>query len=632
MSDQNKNKEELVNKLMEMRQKKAELEASLVTLKHREEAGQEAQATCKAVIEAFDGLIYVCSSNYEVEFMNERFIQRTGYNPIGEKCYQALHDRDEICPWCVNDRVQRGETVRWGTQSPKDNRWYYVVDTPVRHRDGTISKMAMIQDVTERKQAEEALRESQERLQLALNGADLGLWDYNLETGEAFISQRRAEMVGYSVDELEPCISSWGSMVHPDDLERVVEAFNAHAKGETPFYECEHRLRCKSGEYIWVLARAKIVERDTTGSPGPLTGTSLDITDRKRAEEALRKAKNELELKVQERTAELKTMNEELLRESAERKAAEEVIRESEQRYRLLADNTSDVIWQTDLDQRFNYVNPAIARVTGYTVDEWIGTRLTEHCDEENFMKMAQVASEEISKGADSSGTIFEAVMLKKNKEPISVEIHGKVIWGENGLPIALQGVARDITERKQAEEALRLSEERYRTVADFTYDWEYWTEPDGNLLYVSPSCERITDYSAQEFLDDPGLMERIVHPDDRTNVSNHFHNARKIDYERSYSLDFRIIRRDGQTRWISHACRPVHGNEGQPLGRRASNRDITDRKRAEEALKESEEWYRSIVEESFDGIFVQKGPKIVYANSRSLRDAWLFRGRTGGH
>ena len=125
-----------------------------MTLKQREEAGQEAQATCKAMIEAFDGLIYVCSSNYEVEFMNERFIQRTGYNPIGEKCYRALHDRDEICPWCVNERVQRGETVRWEIQSPKDNRWYYVVNTPVRRRDGTISKMAMIQDVTERKRAE----------------------------------------------------------------------------------------------------------------------------------------------------------------------------------------------------------------------------------------------------------------------------------------------------------------------------------------------------------------------------------------------------------------------------------------------------------------------------------------------
>jgi signal transduction histidine kinase len=167
MKAQEKQKAELVNELMEMRQRNAELGASLVTLKERQEAEQEALATCGAIIEAFDGLIYVCSSNYEVEFMNERFIERTGYNPIGEKCYRALHDLDEICPWCVNERVQRGETVRWEIQSPKDNRFYYVVNTPVRHRDGTTSKMAMIQDITDRKRDEELLRDRTEALELS---------------------------------------------------------------------------------------------------------------------------------------------------------------------------------------------------------------------------------------------------------------------------------------------------------------------------------------------------------------------------------------------------------------------------------------------------------------------------------
>jgi len=165
MEDQNKTREELINELVGLRQRVAELEGSLVALKQREEAGQEAQATCKATIEAFDGLIYVCSSNYEIEFMNERFIQRSRCNPIGEKCYQALHDLDEICPWCVNERVQRGETVRWEIQSPKDSRWYYVVNTPVRHRDGMISKMAMIQDITERKKTEQLLRDRTEALE-----------------------------------------------------------------------------------------------------------------------------------------------------------------------------------------------------------------------------------------------------------------------------------------------------------------------------------------------------------------------------------------------------------------------------------------------------------------------------------
>lgn len=295
MKDKDKTKEELIAELGEMRQRIAELEAALVTLEQREEAGQEAQETRQAMIEAFDGFIYVCSPSYEVEFMNEQFIKRTGYDPIGEKCYQVLHDRDEICPWCVNERVQRGETVRWEVQSPKDNRWWYVVNTPVRHRDGTISKMAMILDVTERKRGEEALRESQERLELALEGAELGMWDWNIQTGELVINRRWAEMAGYSANEIRPHIESWEDSIHPEDAERVKEVLNRHVAGETPTYEMEYRIATKSGGVRWVLARGKVVERDNDGRPLRATGTRLDITDRKRAEKLLRERTEALE-------------------------------------------------------------------------------------------------------------------------------------------------------------------------------------------------------------------------------------------------------------------------------------------------------------------------------------------------
>ena len=103
-----------------------------------EAARMESMARYQAVVEAFDGLIYICSPDYRMEFMNQRLIDRTGRNAVGEVCYKVLHDRDSVCEWCVNERVFQGETVRWEVQSPKDHCWYYVVNTPIRHADGTI--------------------------------------------------------------------------------------------------------------------------------------------------------------------------------------------------------------------------------------------------------------------------------------------------------------------------------------------------------------------------------------------------------------------------------------------------------------------------------------------------------------
>jgi PAS domain S-box-containing protein len=146
----------------------------------------------------------------------------------------------------------------------------------------------------------------------------------------------------------------------------------------------------------------------------------------------------------------------------------------------------------------------------------------------------------------------------------------------------------KEVKDRRQAEDALAEAQQRYRTVADFTYDWEYWLGPEKDLLYVSPSCERITGYLPEEFLmKDYEHLMKIVHPDDRKTVGAHI--TEEFDSDEANHLDFRIITRSGETRWISHYCQPVSGSDGERLGRRASNRDITERKRGEEALLKSE-------------------------------------------
>lgn len=142
------------------------------------------------------------------------------------------------------------------------------------------------------------------------------------------------------------------------------------------------------------------------------------------------------------------------------------------------------------------------------------------------------------------------------------------------------------IRTRRRTERELRESELRYRTVADFTFDWEYWVSPEGEFRYNSPSCERVTGYTTDEFRLDPGLRRKIIHPEDQGIWEQHLHDEPKmLDLRATH---FRILRKDGQVRWIDHSCVPVKDSSGSLLGYRASNRDITERTLAEQALTAS--------------------------------------------
>ena len=145
---------------------------------------------------------------------------------------------------------------------------------------------------------------------------------------------------------------------------------------------------------------------------------------------------------------------------------------------------------------------------------------------------------------------------------------------------------AWDIIEHKLAEDAIHQSEEKFRTFVDWTYDWEKLLDPQGNILYTSPSCERITGYRADEFIADPDLLIHIVHPNDRRIYQEH----QQVIHEETVGpsrIEYRLIDRDGNEHWIEHVCQPVFGTDGHYLGRRVSNRDITQRKRAEEKIIE---------------------------------------------
>jgi len=156
-------------------------------------------------------------------------------------------------------------------------------------------------------------------------------------------------------------------------------------------------------------------------------------------------------------------------------------------------------------------------------------------------------------------------------------------------LTSTLADFAWDIVQHKRAEDSLRESEHKFRTLVDWTYDCEQWIDPKGNIVYISPSCERITGYSQEQFISEPDLLARIVHPDDRKAYDKH----KLLVHDETADIDnveYRIITRHGQERWIDHICRPLFGEDNRYLGRRVSNRDITARKLAEKDIAERNE------------------------------------------
>jgi diguanylate cyclase (GGDEF)-like protein/PAS domain S-box-containing protein len=237
----------------------------------------------------------------------------------------------------------------------------------------------------------------------------------------------------------------------------------------------------------------------------------------------------------------------------------------------------------------------------------------TLRVDAAGFVKLSNPAA--VSLGLIVGSSLTELLSLDlvdciRNGETQIFEAHLK----DRIFQLTLRGVpamnqafvyGSDITDRKQAEETLRQNEEKYRTVADFAYDWEAWRTADNTYLYVSPSCERISGHTAAEFLADPNLIVQITHPDDRSMVIAHYQTTANESKREDLEFDFRILTPDGETRWIAHSCTIVYGIDGKWLGRRESNREITEKKREEVLLAVSESRYRRLFEAAQDGILI---------------------------
>lgn len=237
----------------------------------------------------------------------------------------------------------------------------------------------------------------------------------------------------------------------------------------------------------------------------------------------------------------------------------------------------------TNKDGKILWANKAFAQMSGFSVEDVLGKS-------PNILNSGQHDPDFYKRLWDTllSGNVWYGEMVNRRKD-------GHLYVGEQTITPVINSsgeienfiaIQQDVTERRQAEVALRESEKKFRTLLDWTYDWEIWTNPQDQVMYNSPSCARITGYDPDEFIADPDLLVKIVHPDDRAVFEAHVLKAHD-DLSDSITVDYRILTRNGSERWIDHNCRPIFGTDNQYLGRRVSNRDITEWKQAEQDIAE---------------------------------------------
>jgi len=286
---------------------------------------------------------------------------------------------------------------------------------------------------------------------------------------------------------------------------------------------------------------------------------------------------------------------------------AEQALRDSERLLQTLIDTIDGEIFVKDKDGIYLYVNRAFGKVFNVDPAEVIGkddyfvfspqTAAMLQANDQRIMAEKEVVN------------IEESTVL--NGEPITYLTNKAPLFDDDGSVIGICGVGIDITPQKALEKALqdahdrqgqtvrertaqlaetvvqlREAEHRYRTVADFAFNWEYWANLDGSLEYVSPSCERISGYSPGEFAERRSLTKDIILPEDQNIWQTHFEASRR--QPGTYEIQFRIRCRDGSVCWIEHVCQPVHDDQGAMIGIRASNRDITLRKEREIELQKA--------------------------------------------
>jgi PAS domain S-box-containing protein len=427
-------------------------------------------------------------------------------------------------------------------------RTYEARVEPLREHGRVVGALAMAVDVTdrrneegERRQAEAGFRGLVERVPAITYTAEFGA------SGEwRYVSPQVESILGFTAEEWMADPDLFYSRVHPDDRERYLAAEDeARTTGRLSLL---YRLLARDDHVVWVRDDA-VLAPETAGRPTLLQGVMLDVTEQVRTEKALW---------------------------------------ESEERYRRLVDLSPDAILVHQSGQ-FVFANKAAARMLGaQDPSDLVGLPILQivHPD---YLERVKARAEEAREGRATPA--MEQRVVRLDGTVIDVEVAGLPLIYD-GAP-AGQIVARDITGRKAVDRRLRQAERRYRTLVETIPMVTYIVERgrSGKSVYVSPQIERLIGYAVEETLSDPGLWDRILHPEDRARVIAE--DALREQTEEPYSSEYRVVARDGRVVWIRNEAVLLRDEAGRASYWQGVMIDVTERKQAEEELRRALEMER---------------------------------------
>jgi len=537
-----------------------------------EEAAKESEERYKELANSITDVFFAMDENLRYTYWNKASEILTGVrmeDAIGKSIQEVFSDR----PWRRKAEKMYRKVLKTLQLQTFVNDYdidgkHYILEINAYPSRGGVS--VFVKDISERKRAEEARREAEEETRALLEEAPVTIVHTDLKGKIIYVNERFESESGYSRGEV---IGKSGFQVDwfpASTLTFLAERMVARLGG-SPAKHWETQFKCKDGRRIWIELEGKILSRSEVPVGFEIIATNI-----------------------------------------TERKQAEEKLKESEQKYRLLFETSPDCIAQLDREGRHLAANPAVVKSLGVPLGKLIGKTVLEVAPQEVGQRRLEMVKKALDEWQpqiledERAGRYFHHMII-----PTKTSEQKEVV----------QVITRDITERKQAEKALQKSEERYRVLAENAGEAIFVVQDDV-VKFINPKGVELSGYSGKELASRP--FTKFIYPDDIHMVADRYLKRLRGELV-PQTYDLRIIRKDGDIRWGELNAVPISWEDRPAVLCFMS--DITERKQAVEGLRQSEERYRTILEEMEDAYFeVDLGGHLTFVNNSVCRDLGYSR------